>query len=88
MAEIEEGGEYKYLGIEELDKIRHDTVKDKVSKNVKAKLRKLLESELNSGHLFQAINESILPLISYSFGVISWNEGEDCLYYQILINIK
>ena len=55
---------YKYLGIEELDSIRHDNVKEKVSKNLKSKMRKLLESELNSRNLFQAINESILPLIT------------------------
>ena len=55
--------------------IRHDTVKEKVSKKFKSKLRKLLGSELNARNLFQAINESILPLITYLFGV-NWNEDE------------
>ena len=76
MTEVDENGQYKYLGIEELDSIRHDKVKDKVSAKVKSKLRKLLGSELNARNLFQAINESILPLISYSFGVVNWNEDE------------
>ena len=76
MKEVVENGEYKYLGIEELDSIRHDKVKEKVSSKFKSKLRKLLGSELNSRNLFQAINESILPLITYSFGIVNWNEDE------------
>ena len=43
---------------------------------MKAKLRKLLETELNTRNLFQAINESVLPLITYTYGIINWNEGE------------
>ena len=76
MAELKEDEFYKYLGIEELDLIKHDQVKEKVLKKVKAKLRRLLESELNARNLFQAINESILPLISYSFGIVNWREDE------------
>ena len=76
MKEVDKDGHYKYLGIEELDSIRHDTVKEKVSKKFKSKLRKLLGSELNARNLFQAINESILPLITYSFGVVNWNEDD------------
>ena len=65
-----------YLGIEELETIKHEAVKTRVKNNVKSKLRKLLATELNARNLFQAINESILPLISYSFGVVNWNEDE------------
>ena len=64
------------MGIEELEQIKHGEVKSKVNKNVKTKLRKLLETELNARNLFQAINESILPLITYSFGIVNWNEDE------------
>ena len=76
MEELNEDESYKYLGIEELEAIKHNEVKAKVNKNVKTKLRKLMETELNARNLFQAINESILPLISYSFGVVNWNEDE------------
>ena len=76
MEELNHDEFYKYLGIEELEQIKHEEVKSKVNKNVKTKLRKLLETELNARNLFQAINESILPLITYSFGIINWNEDE------------
>ena len=76
---------YKYLGIEELVGISHDKVKEKVWKKAKAKLRKLLETELSSKNLFMAINECILPIISYTFGVVNWLEGE---LKQLDINIR
>ena len=76
MEELNEDESYKYLGIEELETIKHEAVKTRVKNNVKSKLRKLLATELNARNLFQAINKSILPLISYSFGVVNWNEDE------------
>ena len=51
-------------------------MKEKVGKSMKAKVRKLLESELNARNLFQAINESVLPIITYSFGIVNWTEDE------------
>ena len=67
---------YKYLGIEELVGIQHNAVKEKIRKKAKAKLRKLLETELSSRNMVLAINECVLPVISYSFGIINWLEGE------------
>ena len=74
--ELEADQCYKYLGIEELSEIRHQEMKEKTSKNMKTKLRKLLDTELNARNLFQAINESVLPLITYTYGIINWTEGE------------
>ena len=76
---IEELGEdevYKYLGVDELNRIKHDQMKEKIWAKAKGKLRKLLESQLNSKNLFEAINECMLPVITYSFGVVNWLEGE------------
>ena len=44
--------------------------------NAKTKLRKLLESQLNSKNLFQAINECVVPVLSYSFGIVHWLEND------------
>ena len=62
------------MGIEELVGINHNTVKEKIRK--KAKLRKLLESELSSKNMMLAIDECVMPNISYCFGIINWLEGE------------
>ena len=64
------------MGIEELVGIQHDAVKEKIKKKAKAKLRKLLETELSSRNMVLAINECVLPVITYSFGIINWLEGE------------
>ena len=76
---IEELGQdemYKYLGIEELDGIRHVQMKEKIIKNAKSKLRKLLETELNGRNLIMSINECVMPIITYSFGIINWLEND------------
>ena len=73
--ELQDGECYKYLGVDELVGIDHDKMKEKVWKKAKGKLRKLLETELNSRNMIVAINECILPIITYSFGVVNWTEG-------------
>ena len=49
--ELEENECYKYLGIEELVGLCHETVKEKIPKKAEAKLRKLLETELSSRNM-------------------------------------
>ena len=51
-------------------------MKEKVWKSAKLKLRQLLESCFNSKNLFQAINECVVPVVSYSFGVVDWLEND------------
>ena len=74
--ELEADQCYKYLGIDEFDNIKHEKMEEKTNKSIKAKLRKLLKTELNARNLFQAINETILPLITYTYGIVNWNEDE------------
>ena len=74
--ELGEDEMYKYLGMEELDGIKHQQMKEKIIKNAKAKLRKVLETELNGRNVIVAVNELILPLITYSFGILNWLESE------------
>ena len=83
--ELQENEHYKYLGIEELIGIDHEKVKDNVWKKAKAKLRKLLETELSSINMVVAINECVLPIITYSFGVVNWLEGD---LKQLDVNIR
>ena len=74
--ELGEGEFYKYLGVEELDGTKHQKMKEKVWTGAKLKLRKLLESCLNSKNMFQAINECVIPVVSYSFGIVDWLEND------------
>ena len=74
--ELGQGEVYKYLGVEELEGIKHEKMMTKIWQEAKSKLRKILETELNSKNMFLAINECVLPAISYSFGIINWPESE------------
>ena len=76
MEELEGHEVYKYLGVEELEGMSHEEMKVKVWKSAKVKLRKILETELNSRNIIQAINESVLPVVSYSFGIVNWLEAD------------
>ena len=74
--ELNEDETYKYLGVQELDGIKHQLMKEKTLKDAKSKLRKLLETELNGKNLIVAINECVLPVVTYSFGILNWLESE------------
>ena len=45
-----------YLGVLEDDRIKHQEMKDNVSKEYLRRVERVLESKLNSGNLIKAIN--------------------------------
>ena len=51
-----EGESYKYLGVLETDEVIVNEMKDKVKKEYYRGVRKVLETKLNSGNVFKAIN--------------------------------
>ena len=51
-------------------------MKEKVINGMKKKLRVILATELNSRNVITAINEVVAPTVSYTFGVLNWNETE------------
>lgn len=73
---LDENNRYKYLGILELDDIKHKEMKSKVEKEYIRRLRKILKSKLNSGNLVKAINTWAVSLVRYGGGVIDWNQQE------------
>ena len=54
---------YKYLGMEESFDIQH--------KNEKEKLRVVLGTELSAKHKIQAIGSLAVPVLRYSFGIVT-----------------
>ena len=74
--EMESDEVYKYLGVIESTTIKHADMKQKVLTTFKKRLRCILKTELNSKNIAIAIGESAIPVISYTFGVLNWNEEE------------
>uniref|UniRef100_A0A803THT2 Reverse transcriptase domain-containing protein n=1 Tax=Anolis carolinensis TaxID=28377 RepID=A0A803THT2_ANOCA len=67
---------YKYLGILQLDNIKHEHVKTVVSKEYTQRVRKILKSKLNGGNTIKAINTWAIPVIRYTAGIINWTQVE------------
>ena len=67
---------YKYLGIIEGEKIKHQEMKEKVNKEYIKRLKAMLKSKFNSGNTVKAINSWAVPVIRYSEGIVDWKNSE------------
>ena len=61
-----EGESYKYLGVLEADEVMVNEMKDKVKKEYYRRVRKVLETKLNSGNVFKGINAWAVSVVRYS----------------------
>ena len=62
---------YSYLDILELDEIKEQEMKIKVTAEYKRRLRLILKSKLNGKNKIQAINTWAIALLRYGAGVIN-----------------
>ena len=67
---------YKYLDILQADDIKHKQVKKKTLSVYNKRVRKILKSKLNGGHIIKAINSWALPVVRYTVGIIDWTQAE------------
>ena len=71
---LEEGESYKYfLGVLEADEVMVNEMKDKVKKEYYRRVRKVLETKLNNGNVFKAINTWAVPVVRYSAAFLGWS---------------
>ena len=69
--ELEQGKTYKYLGIEESEGIQHQQMKERLKQEYSTRLRMILKSELNGRNKITAIGALAVPVLRYSFGIIT-----------------
>jgi hypothetical protein len=74
--ELEQGKTYKYVGIEEIEGIQHQQMKERLKKDYRRKLRMILKPELNARNKITAIGALAVPVLRYSFGIINWRIEE------------
>ena len=67
---LEEGK--SYLGVLEADEVMVNEMKDKVKKQHYRRVRKVLETQLNSGNVFKAINTWAVSVVRYSAAFLGW----------------
>ena len=74
--ELDQEGNYKYLGVSEGDGVQHSQMKEKIWKEYYRRIRMVLKSELNSANKLEAINTLVVPVATYSFNIIKWTLQE------------
>ena len=73
---LQEGQNYKYLGILEADKLLEEKMKLNVLKEYIRWLSKVLKSKLNGRNLVRGANTWTVSLIRYSAAFVSWRKSE------------
>ena len=67
---------YKYLGFLEANDIKHEQMKDKITKEYVKRVKKIASSKLNSGNTIDAISSRAVSLVRYGAGIIDWTKEE------------
>ena len=57
----------------EADKVMVNEMKDKVKKDYYRRVRKMLETKLNSGDVFNAINTWTVSVVNYFAAFLEWS---------------
>ena len=71
MKGLEEEG-YKYLGILEIDNVKHKEMKEQLKREYIRRVGSILKSKLKGGNIIQAINVRAVSIIRYGAGIINW----------------
>ena len=74
--ELDQEGTYKYLGMNEGDRLQHSSMKEKIRKEYYRRVRMVLKSELNASNRITAITTIATPVVIYSFNIIDWKQNE------------
>ena len=70
---LDEGDGHKYLGMLEVDEVKHTEMKEIVTKEYIKRVRKILRSKLDGGNT-SAINLRTVAVIRYRTGIIKWTK--------------
>ena len=73
---LSEAETYKYLGMSQSLGIVDSDIKQAVSERFFCRVTKVLNSLLSGGNKIRALNAWVIPLLTYSFGVLKWTQTE------------
>ncbi len=76
LSELKEGESYKYLGMDEDIAIIGEINKEKVRSEYFRRVRKIWGSELYCRHKVTAHNTFAIPVLTPTFGILSWSKDE------------
>ena len=73
---LKKGKSYKYLVVLEADEVMINEIKDKVKIEYYRRVRKVLETKLNSGDIFKVINTWTVSVVRYSLAFLGWSRHQ------------
>ncbi|CAB0030643.1 unnamed protein product, partial [Trichogramma brassicae] len=73
---LQESETYKYLGMSQSLSIEDGNIKQTIKGRFFCRLTKVLKSLLSGGNKARAFNAWVMPLLSYSFGILRWTQTE------------
>ncbi|XP_054744486.1 uncharacterized protein LOC129248900 [Anastrepha obliqua] len=76
IAEMEAGEVYKYLGVMQSSSINTMQMRKKLIAEFKRRLHAICKTQLNGKNQIHAINSFVVPVVSYSFGIVKWSSTE------------
>ena len=74
--ELDNSKTYVYLGITERDKIFKKNLKEELKNEYFKRLKKIINSKLNSINIISAINTFAIPAVTYGFQILDWSITE------------
>ena len=76
MEGLKQSDSYKYLGVTQAVGMKHHEMKEKVKTEYYRRVRKILETKLNSGNTITGINTWAISLLRYSAAFLDWTGAE------------
>ena len=73
---LKEDDTYKYLGVIQVDGMKHHEMKEKVKVENYRQVSKILEMKLNGGNIITGINTWAISLLRYSTAFLDWTGAE------------
>lgn len=73
---LDDNETYKYLGYQQARQIQQKDIKTKLKQEFKHRLNSLLKTQLNSRNTVKSINTYAIPILTYSFGIITWSKSD------------
>lgn len=67
---------YKYLGYLQKTGIEHANIKQQLKNKYQDRIKQILKTELSGRNKVKAVNTYATPILTYSFGIIKWNDTE------------
>jgi len=74
--EMEPGETYRYVEVEQHRRTEHQIMKEETRVKFVDRMKQILKTGLNSKNIVKAVNTYVIPIMTYSFGVVRWAKTE------------